>query len=53
MSYKLLECGKYELIGDRCILRKKDTLRVPGVLPELWQHWSQDLRMAMRRRWLL
>jgi len=50
---KVSECGKYELIGDRCILRKKGTLRVPGVLPELWQHLSQEQRMAIRSRWLL
>ena len=53
LSYKFSECRKYEFIGDRCTMRKKDTWMVPDVLPELWQHLSQDQRMAMRRRWLL
>ena len=53
LSYKFSDCGKYEIIGDRCSLRKPGTYRVPGVLPELWQHLSQEQRMAMRNRWLL
>ena len=52
-KYTLSECGKYEIIGDRWIQRKKNSQRVPGVLPELWSLLSQEQRNALRARWHL
>ena len=50
-KYRLSECGKYEVIGDRWIQRKKNSQRVPGVLPELWSLLSQEQRSSLRARW--
>jgi hypothetical protein len=52
-KYRFSECGKFEIIGDRWILRKKNSQRVPGVLPELWSLLSQEQRTALRQRWHL
>ncbi|NDC79250.1 MAG: hypothetical protein EBZ67_15480, partial [Chitinophagia bacterium] len=52
-KYKFSDCGKFEIIGDRWILRKKNSQRVPGVLPELWSLLSQEQRTALRQRWHL
>jgi hypothetical protein len=52
-KYKVSDCGKFEIIGDRWILRKKNSQRVPGVLLELWSLLSQEQRTALRQRWHL
>jgi hypothetical protein len=52
-KHKFSDCGKFEIIGDRWILRKKNSQRVPGVLPELWSLLSQEQRTALRQRWHL
>ena len=33
LPYRISESGKYEILGDREILRRKGTQRVPGVWP--------------------
>ena len=40
-------CGKYELIGEWKMFRRKGTQRVPGVWPEIWNAMSVEQRGSM------
>ena len=49
--YTISECGKYEIIGDGYIKRRKGSERVPGIWPEVWNIMSTEQRTAMRQSW--
>jgi hypothetical protein len=49
-KHRFSERGKYEIIGDRWILRKKNSQRVLGVLRVLRSLLNQDQRTALRQR---